>query len=324
MIDFADLLAALAKTRLRPWVDRLPEQIARGLSRQRYGDLDRWLAALTALPELRPSAYSLAEGVSIGQAKDASGSQIHALEQALLELKPWRKGPLRLFGIHVDTEWRSDWKWQRLRPHISALQDRLVLDVGCGNGYHCWRMLGAGARRVIGIDPSPRFVVQFYLLKKYLPTLPADVLPLGIEHLPAELEAFDTTFSMGVLYHRRSPMDHLTQLRESLRPGGELVLDTLIIDGELGHALVPEGRYAKMNNVWFIPSVATLVSWLHKCGFDDARCVDVNKTGIDEQRATAWMTHQSLRDFLDPENPALTVEGHPAPRRGIFIATRKK
>jgi tRNA (mo5U34)-methyltransferase len=41
------------------------------------------------------------------------------------------------------------------------------------------------------------------------------LLPLGIEQLPA-LNAFDTVFSMGVLYHRRSPLDHLWQLKDQL------------------------------------------------------------------------------------------------------------
>src|SRR5690606_36990246 len=135
-----------------------------------------------------------------------------------------------------------------------------------GNGYHCWRMLGAGAGRVIGIDPSPRFVVQFQMIKRLLGMQhPVDVLPLGIEALPANLGAFDTTFCMGVFYHRRSPMDHLRELKETRRPGGQLVLETLVIDGEAGQVLVPPGRYAMMNNVWCMPSTDTLVGWMAKC-----------------------------------------------------------
>ncbi|MBR9800034.1 MAG: DUF1698 domain-containing protein, partial [Gammaproteobacteria bacterium] len=41
-----------------------------------------------------------------------------------------------------------------------------------------------------------------------------------------------------------------------------------------------------------------------------------------EQRATDWMTYHSLSDFLDPADPSLTREGHPAPRRAVLIATR--
>ena len=236
-------------------------------------------------------------------------------------LHPWRKGPYELLGLQIDTEWRSDWKWDRVIPHLQPLNNRLVLDVGCGNGYHCWRMLGSGAKRVIGIDPSAKFVFQFNAIKKYAGIdLPIDVLPLGIEHMPSKLAAFDTVFSMGILYHRRSPMEHLRELRELLRPGGQLVLETLVIDGPKGQTLVPEGRYAKMPNVWFLPTPETLVSWLRKQGYINPRIVDISTTSLDEQRSTEWMTYDSLSDFLDPKDFSKTAEGHPAPTRAVVIA----
>ena len=352
MIDYQNLIDALAQgspqenTPLQQWAQRLPEQIACGLSQQRWGDLPQWQQVLADLPTLTPSTIDFRDGVTIGSPEDASDAQRDALKTVLMGLHPWRKGPYDLFGLNVDTEWRSDWKWDRLLPHIRPLDNHLVLDVGCGNGYHCWRMYGAGARRVIGIDPSPRFVHQFYAIKSYAiksyalksytlenaalthsPTdkparqeLPVDVLPLGIEDVPADLAAFDTVFSMGVLYHRRSPLDHLRELKACLKPRGQLVLETLITKGELGHTLVPEGRYAKMRNVWFLPSVPTLVSWLRKTGFKNVRVVDITVTTIEEQRATEWMNFESLANFLDPNDPARTLEGHPAPQRAIILA----
>jgi tRNA (mo5U34)-methyltransferase len=181
-------------------------------------------------------------------------------------------------------------------------------------------MFGAGAERVIGIDPSPRFVIQFLMLKHFLGRIPVDVLPLGIEDLPNNLRFFDTTFSMGVLYHRRSPMDHLKQLKATLNSGGQLILETLIIEGELGECLVPEGRYAMMRNIWFLPSAPTLLSWLKKVGFLNPRLIDSSITSVEEQRSTPWMQSQSLADFLDPTDRSKTVEGHPAPLRATFIA----
>ena len=245
-------------------------------------------------------------------------------------LHPWRKGPYQLFALTIDTEWRSDWKWDRVLPHIAPLKNRLVLDVGCGNGYHCWRMLGEGARQVIGIDPSAKFVFQFNVLKHYLGDLPVDVLPLGIEQLPTEMQCFDSVFSMGVLYHRRSPIDHLLQLKGCLKPGGQLVLETLVIEGGPGEVLVPTGdgpnadssRYARMRNVWFLPSVATLESWLRRVGFTDIQTIDESDTSLDEQRSTRFMSYQSLVDFLDPGDESLTIEGYPAPRRAALIATK--
>ncbi len=319
--DYPDLIAALQGTQLQRWADLLPEQIARGLSEARFGDLPAWKDSLARLPQITPSKLELADRVEIGGEADCSQSTREQLQSVLEELIPWRKGPYHIHGIHLDTEWRSDWKWDRVLPHLAPLSNRLILDVGCGNGYHCWRMLGAGARRVIGIDPSPRFVVQFHMIKQLVGGIhPIDVLPLGIEDLPEKLQAFDTVFSMGVFYHRRAPMEHLLELKNTLKPGGQLVLETLVIDGKLGEVLVPEGRYAMMNNVWFLPSCETLLGWMRKMGFKNPRVVDVCPTTVEEQRSTHWMRFHSLREFLDPTDPSKTAEGHPAPIRAVFVA----
>ena len=323
MINYTAFFEEVKNTPLEALSQNLGEQVAENLCIKRHGDLPRWYQALDALPSIAPAAIALKDHITIGSHTDGSAAQRQSLREQLLALKPWRKGPYQVFDTFIDTEWRSDWKWQRLLPHINTLQGKTILDVGCGNGYHCLRMFGAGAKRVVGIDPSPRFVVQFYMLKKYLGNIAVDVLPMGIETLPKNLGLFDTTFSMGVLYHRRSPMDHLKELKDTLKPDGELVLETLVVDGPLGYSLVPEGRYAMMNNVWFLPSSLTLVNWLSKLGFDRIRIVDENTTGLAEQRATDWMQYHSLANFLDPNNTSLTIEGHPAPKRAIILARKR-
>lgn len=320
-IDYTPLLNALKATPLAAWAELLPSQIEKGLNEQRYGDLPGWKASLEKMPDVTASTYDVINSVTIGAEGDVTADEKAKLQDALEELIPWRKGPYYLHGVHIDTEWRSDWKWDRVLPHLAPLNGRTILDVGCGNGYHAWRMLGAGAKRVIGIDPSPRFVVQFFMVKHLAGMqLPVDVLPLGIEDLPAKLHAFDTVFSMGVFYHRRSPMDHLLELKNTLKPGGQLVLETLVIEGQLGDVLVPEDRYAMMNNVWFLPSCDTMLSWMAKMGFKNPRVVDVSVTSTEEQRSTAWMKFHSLPEFLDPSDPSKTAEGHPAPMRAVFVA----
>jgi len=315
--DLHDLMEAKADA----WIATLTRQLAGAFYSNNHGDLAKWQAAIDAIPDSSTSHKRLdADAIEIGRAEDLGLLQLQTLEQHFQTLHPWRKGPYRLFGIHIDTEWRSDWKWQRLQGHIAPLNYRRVLDVGCGNGYHCWRMLGAGAKSVIGIDPMLLNVMQFKLVKKLHGAAPIFVLPLGIEDLPANLQLFDTVFSMGVLYHRRSPIDHLLELKGCLQTGGELVLETLVIDGGLGDTLLPSDRYARMRNVWFLPSCLTLVSWLQRCGFANVRVVDVTVTSIKEQRSTEWMRFHSLQDYLDPNNPQLTVEGLPAPKRAIVIA----
>lgn len=324
---FDDLLAFMnsGDKRFQRWADLLPQQLHHVLVSREHGDQERWLEALKRLPI--PAALSCnlnSFDLSI-RAETQSPQQASQTESALRGLMPWRKGPFQVCGTHIDTEWRSDWKWQRVAPHLSPLTYRTVLDVGCGSGYHMWRMLGAGAQRVIGVDPSRLFLMQFQAIKQLVGAAQgkspdAHLLPLKMEDIPAGLRAFDTVFSMGVLYHRRSPIEHLEELRAALRPGGELVLETLVAEGPAGYSLMPEDRYAMMRNVWFIPSVETLLLWCRRAGLKHARLVDLNLTSLEEQRQTDWMRYNSLADFLDPHDRHKTVEGYPAPLRAIVIA----
>jgi tRNA (mo5U34)-methyltransferase len=323
VIDYQPLIERWESNELASWAQSLASDIARDFHQGRYGDLPKWLEALHALPTIQPSLLDLnASAITIGQATDGTGPQLAQLEQSLRALHPWRKGPFDLFGIGIDTEWRSDWKWDRLAAAIAPLAGRRVLDVGCGSGYHCWRMLGAGAAEVIGIDPTPLFVVQFWALQKYIANPNIWVLPLGIERVPSGLSAFDSVFSMGVLYHRRSPIGHLMELQDCLATDGQLVLETLVIEGGENECLVPSGRYARMGNVWFIPSAPMLLTWLGKLGFKNLQLVDVSETSVEEQRTTDWMQFHSLAQFLDPADSSKTIEGYPAPRRALITANK--
>ncbi|MEZ9070043.1 tRNA 5-methoxyuridine(34)/uridine 5-oxyacetic acid(34) synthase CmoB [Vibrio splendidus] len=322
MFNFANFYQLIAQdTRLQPWLNVLPQQLTDWQNAE-HGDFDRWLRALNKVPQAVPDQVDLKNSVTIGSSTPFHTGELKKLESLLKTFHPWRKGPYTVHDIHIDTEWRSDWKWDRVLPHISPLKNRSVLDVGCGNGYHMWRMLGEGARLTVGIDPSHLFLVQFEAIRKLMgDDQRAHLLPLGIEQLP-KLEAYDTVFSMGVLYHRRSPLDHLIQLKDQLASGGELVLETLVIEGDENAVLVPVDRYAQMRNVYFFPSARALKRWLEQVGFEDVRIVDENVTTIGEQRTTEWMTHNSLPDYLDPNDPSKTVEGHPAPRRAVLVATK--
>ena len=322
MIDFSHFYNQLSTCRLHKYRGYFEREITSEFNRDRHGDLSIWLQALENLPNIPVDEFTLEDCIEINSQTKLSPSESNQLEQCFRALIPWRKGPFRVFDLYIDTEWRSDLKWQRLLPHIDDLNGKSVLDVGCGSGYHCWRMVNEGASWVLGIDPSPRFVIQFEMIKHYIGGHAIDVIPLGIEKLPKPLDFFDTCFSMGVLYHRTSPIDHLKELKASLKVGGELILETLIIDGERGQSLVPEARYASMKNVWFLPTIDTLIAWMKKCGFINVRCVDINQTSIEEQRTTEWMPSHSLSDFLDPIDKNTTIEGHPAPKRAIFIANR--
>lgn len=319
MIDYTPFLQHVARsTRISHWEAPLTQQLDELWATLKDGNLPRLLSYIEALPDLPVSNVSMEDVVSI----EGSTSENVELIAELENLMPWRKGPFQFFGTHIDSEWQCNLKWNRVAKHIGDITGHHILDVGSGNGYYGWRMKAAGAATVAGIDPSWLSVVQHLAVNKYIQDPTHTVLPFTMESLTPNLEAFDTVFSMGVLYHRRSPLDHLFELRGALQPGGQLVLETIVIEGDDGESLVPIGRYARMNNVWFLPSAKTLASWLEKMGFENIRIVDETETTAEEQRKTDWKPGQSLADYLDPNDPSKTIEGHPAPIRAILIADK--
>ena len=320
MIEFANFYQLIAKEPLLArWLETLPAQVGAWQRENLHGQFKHWARSVEYLPEIQPWKLDLLHSVTVESEAPLGDGQMKGIAQLMRNLMPWRKGPFSLYGLNIDTEWRSDWKWDRVLPHLSELTGRTILDVGCGSGYHMWRMIGAGARLAVGIDPTQLFLCQFEAVRKLLGgDQRAHLLPLGIEQMPP-LNAFDTVFSMGVLYHRRSPLEHLLQLKDQLVSEGELVLETLVVDGDENTVLVPGDRYAQMRNVYFIPSAPALKQWLEKCGFVDVKIVDMNITSTDEQRRTEWMTTESLADFLDPADASKTVEGYPAPLRAVLI-----
>ncbi|MEX4584804.1 tRNA 5-methoxyuridine(34)/uridine 5-oxyacetic acid(34) synthase CmoB [Haemophilus influenzae] len=321
MIDFRPFYQQIATTNLSDWLETLPHQL-KEWENQTHADYAKWCKIVDFLPDLQADKIDLKSAVKSDRTFPLSTGEKQRIIHHLKQLMPWRKGPYHLFGIHIDCEWRSDFKWDRVLPHLAPLQGRTILDVGCGSGYHMWRMVGEGAKMVVGIDPTELFLCQFEAVRKLLNNdRRANLIPLGIEQMQP-LAAFDTVFSMGVLYHRKSPLDHLSQLKNQLVKGGELVLETLVVDGDVNTVLIPADRYAKMKNVYFIPSVAALINWLEKVGFINVRCVDVATTTLEEQRKTDWLENESLIDFLDPNDHSKTIEGYQAPKRAVILANK--
>lgn len=319
--DFTPFFQDLDRFFSGQYKSELENEINKSMARP-DGNMVRWRKEFEQLPDLELTDFDFnRRQVTIGKPLAENSGIRNNLEQMLRKFSPWRKGPYNIHGVNIDTEWRSDMKWNRIFPHIADVKGRKIADIGCGNGYHMFRLLGAGAELVIGADPSLLFLVQFMICKKYSGNLPVHLLPIGIESMP-EMQCFDTVLSMGVLYHRKSPFDFLRRLKYLLKPGGELVLETLVIEGDRNTVLVPDDRYARMKNVWFIPSADAMIHWLNKSGFKNTRLVDVSRTTTEEQRSTEWMTFESLDLCLAPQDRNLTVEGYQAPTRATFIANR--
>ena len=301
MLNYDELWRCFRDIGVDAWQQDIEALIRTRLSESGHGDFASWRQ-------------------SIEQLRNLSADQPQEIRDALMRLSPWRKGPFNVAGIEIDSEWRSDLKWARIRDAIAPLAGRNILDVGCGNGYYAQQMSAAGAESVIGVDPTLLYVLQYLAVSVFQPARNVFVLPLRSEELPQNSRVFDSCFSMGVLYHQRSPLEHLRQLRGMLRPAGQLVLETIYLPGDESFARTPADRYARMRNVWLLPTRTELSTWLRRSGFKDIEIIDTSVTTVAEQRSTEWMKFESLAEALVPDDPLQTVEGWPAPHRVVVLA----
>lgn len=275
--------------------------------------------AIAKLPRVTSMEIRLEDVVTIDSPDFTKADQQTIYETAKAML-PWRKGPFQIGETFIDTEWRSDIKYNLLKPHFN-LKDKIVGDIGCNNGYYLFRMMAEQPKRLVGFDPSALTWCQFSFLNHFIQSDIRYEL-LGVEHVEYYEHQFDLLFCLGVLYHRPDPVGSLKSLYKGLNVDGELILDTFMIEGEEEICLTPNQRYSKIPNIYFIPTVNALKNWCHRAGFQEVEVLEIVKTELNEQRKTEWINSESLDDFLDKNDPNKTVEGYPAPKR-VYIKAKK-
>ena len=285
----------------------------------------KWMTWKNISP-LREALDSLACGtwhVELGDIVTVSGSCDEAkIYEVAKGMMPWRKGPFDICGTFIDSEWKSNIKYNLLRKYFN-LKDKRVADIGCNNGYYLFRMQEDSPKLLVGFDPSPLYKTQFDFINHFVQSEIVYEL-LGVEHLEFYEEKFDVVFCLGVLYHRSDPVAMLKQLFKGLDKEGEVILDTFYIDGEDEVCLCPKSSYSKIPNIYFVPTIPALKNWCLRAGFSLFEVLETSTTDISEQRKTEWIEGQSLEDFLDPNDSSKTVEGYPAPKRVYVKLTKDK
>lgn len=277
--------------------------------------------AVASVQDIASNWFDFSDAVvKVGRAAELTATQQQRWHQALQAFCPWKKGPFELFGVKIDAEWRSDWKWARILPQIQPLQGRRVGDIGCHNGYFMFRIAHHQPACVIGFEPVAKHFWNFQLIQNIVRQEQLRFELLGVEHIDCYPEFFDTLFCLGILYHHRDPIGLLGKIRQALAPKGEIILDCQGIPGELPVALTPHKRYAQARGIWFLPTQSCLENWLARAGFSRIHCFFAAPLSSSEQRRTPWANIASLQDFLNPQDASLTIEGYPAPWRYYMIA----
>ncbi len=303
--------------------ENLSEKLKLKIPNFNSGHLPKWDKILNSLPNIKSDAINLKSDTILISSKSQINSKMQeSIYRSFLELHPWRKGPFTVFGKHIDSEWRSDLKWNRIVESLTKCNIDTVLDIGSGNGYFGLKLKGIGAKNIVCIDHFLLYTYQFLALNHFMENIDVSVLPLKLEDCAKLHNEFDLIFSMGVMYHRKQTQMHPAEIFPLLSNGGSAIIETLIIDSKADEILIPEGRYASMRNVYGIPSIKLLLKWIKNAGFTKAEVVDISKTTVEEQRSTDWMKFKSLSSFLDPLDSSKTIEGYPAPIRAAILVSK--
>jgi tRNA (mo5U34)-methyltransferase len=297
-------------------LDKLREERRKWLT---WKNIRPYQEAIAALPSFKDVKTSFGDRVTV-TIPDLGTDHARQIEETARLMLPWRKGPFQINDLFIDSEWQSQIKYNLLEPHFD-LKEKIVGDIGCNNGYYLFRMLTHQPKKLIGFDPSAIYYSQFQFIDHFIKSGIVYEM-LGVEHVAFYEHKFDVLFCLGVLYHRADPVGMLKSLFKGLNKGGELILDTFMIDGEEEICLTPRERYSKIPNIYFVPTVNALKNWCYRAGFERVEVLEIKKTDLTEQRKTDWINTQSLEDFLDPDDPDKTVEGYPAPKR-VYIKAYK-
>ena len=281
----------------------------------RWGDYLKWCSILDELPRL-DCQFDTRRGVVIKGQAEAS----EKIRDLYMRLNPWRKGPFDVFTIKIDSEWRSNLKWDRLSKGLKSIEGKTVLDIGAGNGYYGFRLAALKPRVVVCVEPVGLYWAQYRAIRRYIKGIPMAFIPDSFEQL-SDIGSYDVVLSLGVIYHCRDHLAHILRLKQHLCVGGQLLIESLVMPQQYGGlSLTGKQRYAQMHNVWHIPTVSELKQWLIDCGFSRVKLIDCTLTTSVEQRQTDWMKFHSLTNYLMPDQPDLTVEGYPAPCRALLSA----
>jgi len=278
--------------------------------------IESWIEILGRLPTILNAEVELSNEINI----DFDIEDNDEIESLLLQLIPWRKGPFRINDIFIDSEWDSAKKWKRFQKLNIDLDGKSILDVGSGNGYYAFRMLGMGADKVLCLEPNLVHVSQFSAINHFVNSENIRMIPERIEESGLKNSKFDLIFSMGLLYHQRNPSGHLNNLKDLLADNGKLVLETIISPEECGIALEPSnGKYASMPNVHFVHTDNGCKSIFRNLSLQVHAESDLVVTNDKEQRSTKWMPFKSFESALNLQNQSITIEGYPAPKRKFYV-----
>lgn len=187
-----------------------------------------------------------------------------------------KKTPLKRF---LDRHFHSDIfkRFELTFQHSEPIQDKTVLDVGCGSGLYCIEFARRGARRVVGIDFAPKMLelaresARRWQVNDRCQFIQGDFLAHQFQ------EQFDYTVAMGVFDYLREPVIFLQRM-------GKVTRNKILISVPPVHwyrTPIRKFRYIFKRAPVFLYTSAKLKKILCQAGFTKFEIIKIPGAGMD-------------------------------------------
>jgi SAM-dependent methyltransferase len=196
------------------------------------------------------------------------------------------------------------------------LKNKRVLDIGCRDGLFSLAAEAMGASEVIGIDndlseAATQFLIPFFKSK-------VKMKQINLYDFKDEA-GFDIVIFPGVLYHLRYPFWGLKKIKDVLKPGGHLLIETAIWRGELDKAILfcptgTEGPYDADSSSCTFFNEKGLVDTMNSLAFQTVRIEYLDGEGVQMHKGMK----QKIKEML---KPVLAKRGF-VPANNKFAVTR--
>jgi SAM-dependent methyltransferase len=194
-----------------------------------------------------------------------------------------KEGVMKDNFLHIAGHWDA-WGWWP-----QDMQGLRVADIGCLTGGLTMLVAHRGAEEVLAVDQIPEHLDQCSYLSEVFGLKNVRTLTASLYDLPQmDVGKFDVVILSGVLYHLSDMLVGILVMRELLKVGGTLLMETAAV-GDDEHSYADFGRFAI--GMWWRPSTLCVKDMCEFMGMSEVevkmywpdRCFARARKSSDEQ-----------------------------------------
>jgi len=169
-------------------------------------------------------------------------------------------------SYHINSPGYNLNKWPRLKNILDSIniENKSIVDVGCGDGFYIIECLKEGAKYCLGIDLDPLRINRCNFVKKVYDLKNIDFKNLSLYDL--EENKFDIVMGLGLL-HRVPDLDACIKKLSNL--GDKVLVEFKSLDSTNNEKLFAGGKSKSnsLNGLWYVPTKSYVISKFFNLGF---------------------------------------------------------